>query len=145
MYFEGVVNIENNEKGRRFKDITKIKDVTQDILSSYGETPKSQFLRTSSLGIKSQPDVTVNLPALNSLDDDYMPLAERYDAGIATEAEIAQMQRDVETAADDAGFPSVEYDPVIYDANGEIVPLSERFDKEKEPKRTLKGVCLSPR
>ena len=126
-YFEGVVNIENNEKGRRFKDITKIKDVTQDILSSYGETPKSQFLRTSSMGIKSQPDVTVNPPAHNSLDDDYMPLAERYDAGIATDAEIDEMQREVEGAASAAGFPNVEYDPVIYDENGEIVPLSERF------------------
>lgn len=65
--------------------------------------------------------------AQHSLDDDYMPLAERYDAGIATDAEIDEMQRDVEEAASAAGFPNVEYDPVIYDENGGIVPLSERF------------------
>lgn len=62
-----------------------------------------------------------------SVDDDYIPLAERYDAGIATDAEIDEMRRDVEEAASAAGFPNVEYDPVIYDENGEIVPLSERF------------------
>lgn len=129
-YFEGVVNIENNKNGRRFKDITKIKDVTQDILSSYGENPKSQFLRTSSMGIKSQSDTTVNPSAEHSLDDDYMPLAERYDAGIATDEEIAEMQRDVNEAAEAAGFPATQYDPVIYDANGNVVPLSERFSQD---------------
>ena len=79
---------------------------------------------------KSQNDDTVNPSAEFSLDDDYMPLAEKYDAGIATDAEIAEMQRDVEEAADAAGFPDVQYDPVIYDANGDVVPLSERFSQD---------------
>ena len=47
-YFQGTINIKNVEKGKLFKDLTKIKDVTQDIMSSYGKNPKSQFLRTSS-------------------------------------------------------------------------------------------------
>lgn len=47
-YFQGTINIKNIAKGKLFKDLTKIKDVTEDIGSSYGETPKSTFLRTSS-------------------------------------------------------------------------------------------------
>ena len=31
-----------------FKDVTQTKDVTEAIMSSYREFPKSQFLRTSS-------------------------------------------------------------------------------------------------
>lgn len=53
-YFKGVINIKNTKKGQLFKDITKIKDVTEDTLSSYGENPKSQFLRTSSNNSISQ-------------------------------------------------------------------------------------------
>lgn len=73
---------------------------------------------------------TVNPSTEFSLDDDYMPLAERYDAGIATDEEIAEMQRDVNEAAEAAGFPATQYDPVIYDANGNVVPLSERFSQD---------------
>lgn len=47
-YFQGTINIKNIAKGKLFKDLTKIKDVTEDISSSYGENPKSTFLRTSS-------------------------------------------------------------------------------------------------
>ena len=55
-YFKGVINIKNTKKGQLFKDITKIKDVTEDTLSSYGENPKSQFLRTSSNNSIPQTD-----------------------------------------------------------------------------------------
>ena len=48
-YYEAVINIKNIKRGKLFKDVTKIKDVTQDIMSSYGQNPKSQFLRTSSM------------------------------------------------------------------------------------------------
>lgn len=47
-YFEGVINIENNRNGRRFKDVTKIRNVTEDIISSYGKNPKSKFLSDTS-------------------------------------------------------------------------------------------------
>ena len=43
-----------------------------------------------------------NTPANFSLDDDYMPLAERYDAGIATEEETEELQADVLNAAKEA-------------------------------------------
>lgn len=48
-YFEGIVNIKNNKRGRLLKDITQIKNITQDIVSSYGDNPKSNFLRDASM------------------------------------------------------------------------------------------------
>lgn len=53
-YFEGTINIENIKRGKLFKDLTKIKDVTEAIMNSYGENPKFQFLRTSSNSSISQ-------------------------------------------------------------------------------------------
>ena len=53
-YFKGVINIKNTKRGKLFKDITKIEDITEIALSSYGENPKSQFLRTSSNNSISQ-------------------------------------------------------------------------------------------
>ena len=56
------------------------------------------------------PIVGKSNPSANfSLDDDYMPLAEKYDAGIATDTEIAEMQRDVEEAAAANGYPTLAY------------------------------------
>jgi hypothetical protein len=48
-YYSGVINVVNNKKGRLLKDITKIRNVTKDIIGSYGETPKSEFLRDTSV------------------------------------------------------------------------------------------------
>ena len=48
-YFKGTINIENNAKGARFKDVTKIEDVTKDIVSSIGQNPKSKFLSDISM------------------------------------------------------------------------------------------------
>ncbi len=44
-YYSGVVNILPVSKGLLLKDITKIKNITEDIRSSYGDNPKSTFLR----------------------------------------------------------------------------------------------------
>ena len=48
-YYTGVINIEQTARGLKLKDITKIRNITQDISSSYGETPKSTFLRDASM------------------------------------------------------------------------------------------------
>ena len=48
-YFEGIVNIKNIAKGKLLKDITKIRNITKDIVSSYGSNPKSNFLRDVSM------------------------------------------------------------------------------------------------
>lgn len=47
--------------------------------------------------------------ALHSIDDDYMPLAEKYDAGIATDADVEEMRRDVDEAARDNGYTIKAY------------------------------------
>lgn len=44
-YYSGVINLMQVSRGLLLKDITKIKNITQDISSSYGESPKSTFLR----------------------------------------------------------------------------------------------------
>ncbi len=41
-------------------NVTQIKDVTQDIMNSYGENPKFQFLRTSSIDSISNSNEEVN-------------------------------------------------------------------------------------
>ncbi len=48
-YYKGVINIMPVERGLLLKDITKIENVTQDTCSSYGENPKSTFLRDISM------------------------------------------------------------------------------------------------
>ena len=48
-YYKGTVNIEPVSKGLLLKDITKIENITQDISSSYGQNPKSTFLRDASM------------------------------------------------------------------------------------------------
>ncbi len=53
-YFEGIVNVKNIKRGKLLKDVTKIRNITEDIVSSYGKTPKSNFLRdASTISIRS--------------------------------------------------------------------------------------------
>ena len=54
-WFSGRVNIKNIVRGKLFKDVTQIKDCTQDIIDSYGKNPKFEFLRQSSIEMLSQP------------------------------------------------------------------------------------------
>lgn len=48
-YFQGVINIENNKRGKRLKDITKIENITKDMVSRYGNNPSYTFLRDVSM------------------------------------------------------------------------------------------------
>ncbi len=53
-YYTGVINIMQTANGLVLKDITKIRNITQDICSSYGPSPKSAFLRDASMGSIAQ-------------------------------------------------------------------------------------------
>lgn len=55
-FYSGVINIEPLKKGLLLKDITKIRNITEDICSSYGSNPKSTFLRDVSMNSISDPD-----------------------------------------------------------------------------------------
>ena len=59
-YFEGIVNIKNIKRGKLLKDVTKIRNITKDIVSSYGQNPKSNFLRDASMDSIRNPGETVN-------------------------------------------------------------------------------------
>lgn len=82
-YFEGVINVENIKKGKRLKDVTKIKDVTKDISNTYGENPKFRFLRTSSMYNMPQNEGNVNKKMKFSLID-------------TADADVERLQRDNE-------------------------------------------------
>lgn len=59
-YYKAVINIEPVAKGLRLKDITKIENITQDLYSSYGQSPKSVFLRDASMVSISTDGENVN-------------------------------------------------------------------------------------
>ena len=48
-YYKGKVNIVNTRKGKLFKDVTKIENITEVITNSYGENPKFGYLRDVSM------------------------------------------------------------------------------------------------
>ncbi len=43
-YYYGLINIENNSRGWLLKDITQIKNITDDVTASYGENPTSSVV-----------------------------------------------------------------------------------------------------
>lgn len=58
-YYQGVINIKNVNRGKLLKDITKIKNITQDMTSRYGENPSYAFLRDVSMEIVPQKETNV--------------------------------------------------------------------------------------
>ena len=48
-YYSGVINIQPVSKGLLLKDITRIRNITQDTCSSYGKNPKSTILHDVSM------------------------------------------------------------------------------------------------
>lgn len=103
-YFEARVNIKNIKRGKLFTDVTQIKDVTQAIMSSYGDNPKSQFLRTSSMDSIRDPEEDVNGKNSLSSNEDTAPVA-----------------RDGEVYGRDIGIDA----PVQEDLDSENVPDSD--------------------
>ncbi len=125
-YFEGVVNIEVTNRGKLFKDVTKIKDVTEAIMNSYGENPKFQFLRTSSNSIvaENQKNATEN-QKLSLGKDDIAPLPKGWevkgkDIALEHSDEIAPVRKDI--------APAQKTDVAV----GEIAPLPEGYSDSGE-------------
>lgn len=59
-YYKGVINIENNRKGKRLKDVTKIENITKDVTSQYGNNPTYAFLRDASMNIIPDTEEKIN-------------------------------------------------------------------------------------
>ncbi|MBQ8254951.1 MAG: hypothetical protein IJY94_05545, partial [Clostridia bacterium] len=53
-YYQGVINIKNINRGKLLKDITQIRNITQDVTSRYGSNPSYAFLRDASMNSISQ-------------------------------------------------------------------------------------------
>ena len=53
-YYQGVINIKNINRGKLLKDITKIRNITKDMTSRYGDNPSYAFLRDVSIDSKAQ-------------------------------------------------------------------------------------------
>ena len=77
-YFEGIVNVKNIKRGKLLKDVTKIRNITKDIVSSYGQNPKSNFLRDASMNrIRNvEPIVNKKNSDRNDVESDF------YNAGV---------------------------------------------------------------
>ena len=100
-YFEGIVNIKNIKRGKLLKDITKIRNITKDIVSSYGSNPKSNFLRDASMYSLSESDQNVN-PQMTQSEDTGGAVAAGsnvYGADVA----LDPAEQDVQAAADGSG------------------------------------------
>lgn len=59
-YADGKVKVKNIKRGMLLKDVTKIRNITKDIVSSYGQDPKSNFLRDASMDSIRNSDKIVN-------------------------------------------------------------------------------------
>ena len=53
-YYSGLINITNNSRGMLLKDVTQIKNITDDVTASYGENPASSFVNDVSNSSISQ-------------------------------------------------------------------------------------------
>ena len=103
-YFEGRVNVSVMENGKRyFKDITKIKNITQAMIRQYGEEPHTEFLRDVSMSSISENTENVNEKLRFSLRDteyktDRQLLADALE-NVAADANEAQMLREYQEIA----------------------------------------------
>ena len=160
-YYESIVKFGNEtfpiylNVGRAMNDGSyHLYDITHNIRESAGRInglERAGGLRSangfSDTDIMPETNPIVKSSTEHSLDDDYMPLAERYDAGIATEEETEELQADVLNAAKEA-MPNTK----IVDENGNPRVVyhgtSERFtvfDRTKgRSTMDIQGMFFSP-
>lgn len=59
-YYQGLINIKNNKRGKLLTDITQIKNITKELTSRYGENPSYAFLRDVSMDNIAKKSPIVN-------------------------------------------------------------------------------------
>ena len=59
-YYFGIINIMITDRGRLLKDITQIRDISNDIIAQYGENPQGEFVENVSEKSISDFDKNVN-------------------------------------------------------------------------------------
>ena len=96
-YYKGVINIRQSAKGSLLTDVTKIENITKDISSSYGQNPKSTFLRDVSMDSILHSSENINTK-FSDRDSEYLSLAKD------PEANRDKLQAMVDEAAKRAGY-----------------------------------------
>lgn len=69
-YYQGVINVKVNNRGKLLKDITQIENITKDLTSRYGENPRYAFLRDVSMSIIPQKSDLSSGSSKNSTEND---------------------------------------------------------------------------
>ena len=98
-YYKGVINIRQSAKGSLLTDVTKIENITKDISSSYGQNPKSTFLRDVSMDSILHSSENINTK-FSDRDSEYLSLAKD------PEGNRDKLQAMVDEAAKKAGYDS---------------------------------------
>lgn len=106
-YFKGTINIENNAKGARFKDVTKIEDVTKDIVSSIGQNPKSKFLSD------------ISMDSIRSSSENSNTKIKKSERDVDLSAKYPQLNLNEDISELD-GVPAIEL------SDGSVLPITER-------------------
>jgi len=101
-FYQGLVNIMNNNIGKLFKDVTKIKDITEAISNSYGKNPKFTYLNDVS---------NTNINAFGDLSSGDSKKSGRGSVGRGNGYDGYQIDADGVGAVEDGGMAAV-------DANG---------------------------
>ena len=101
-YYKGVINIRQSAKGSLLTDVTKIENITKDISSSYGQNPKSTFLRDVSMDSILHSSENINTK-FSDRDSEYLSLAKD------PEANRDKLQAMVDEAAKKAGYEVKAY------------------------------------
>ena len=70
-YYQGVINVKNINRGKLLKDVTKIKNITQDMTSRYGSNPSYAFLRDVSINSISQNSEKSSVFEKKTFDNDF--------------------------------------------------------------------------
>lgn len=77
-FYAGLVNIAVTDRGKLFKDITKIEDITNDIIAQYGKNPQGEFVDKSPINnipnskqnVNENSVENINISASKTVDAD---------------------------------------------------------------------------
>ena len=101
-FYHGVVNVEVTDRGKVFKDVTKIIDITDDTIAQYGEIPQGNFVNDISNPTIAQNDSGVN-PYSTQETEKYSPfmMAERKSADVQPTAQQPSGDVDLSSVSTD--------------------------------------------
>lgn len=128
-YYQGVINVKVNNRGKLLKDITQIENITKDMTSRYGETPRYAFLRDVSMSIISQKSDLSSGFEKNSAENDISVL----EGGSVTKFSLStwtpETQKRVKNDLVKSGFDSAQVDKWIADTNSVAAVIAADKDR----------------